>query len=295
MLVYLLALVAALLFAVGTVIQQHAAAEAPPQDVMSIKLLLWLVRRPVWLGGVIVAGAGNAFSAAALGMGGVALVEPLLAVRLLFALPLAAAWRRAAVPRRDWIMSLALVLGLGLFIVAGAPSQVTSAHASGRTWGIALAVVAVISGSSALLGRRTRPARRATLLAAGAGLLFATQDTLISTAVHGLDDPVKLLTSFYPYVTVAAAVIATLFLQSAFELAPLPASFPAQVTAEPLCGIALGVLVLNGFIRLGPGFVLLEVLGLALMVVGIFGLARSPLVTGHGARRGEKQRVGDVV
>lgn len=281
MLVYVLALSAALLFGIGTVVQQHAAAEAPPQDVMSIKLLFWLVRRPVWLAGVVIAGAGNGFSAAALGMGGVALVEPLLAVRLLFALPLAAAWRRCRVPRRDWLMALALVVGLAIFIAAGAPSEGDASRASGQTWAVALAIVTVLSLASAVIGRGARAARRATLLAAGAGLLFATQDTLISTAVHGIGDPLELLQTFYPYVTVVAAVVATLFLQSAFELAPLPASFPAQVTAEPLCGIALGVLVLDGFIRLGPVFVVLEIVGLALMVGGIFGLARSPLVTGH--------------
>ena len=105
---------------------------------------------------------------------------------------------------------------------------------------------------------------------AGAGLLFALQAALTSTAVHQLNHPAALLSSWYPYAVVAVALTATLFVQSAYELAPLPSSFPAQVTAEPLCGIALGVGVLAGTIRLGPLPLAGEVVGLLGMLGGCF-------------------------
>ena len=42
---------AALFLAAGFVIQQHAAAQEPPSERLSFRLLLKLVQRPVWLGG----------------------------------------------------------------------------------------------------------------------------------------------------------------------------------------------------------------------------------------------------
>ena len=92
--VYVLSILAALCFGAGSVVQQRAASEAPPEDVLSWRLLLWLVHRPLWLAGVAFALVGNLFAANALGRGSIALVEPLFVVRLLFALPLAAAWMR---------------------------------------------------------------------------------------------------------------------------------------------------------------------------------------------------------
>lgn len=115
--VYVLSILAALCFGVGSVVQQRAASEAPPQDVLSWRLLLWLAHRPLWLSGVAFALVGNLFAANALGRGSIALVEPLFVVRLLFALPLAAAWMRHSVPRRDWAGALATSLGLAMFVV----------------------------------------------------------------------------------------------------------------------------------------------------------------------------------
>ena len=281
--VYLLALGAALLFGIGNVVQQHAAAEAPPQDVMSFKLLLWLVRRPVWLAGVATAGLGNGLSATALGLGSIALVEPLLGVRLLFALPLAAAWRRCRVP------------GAGLGRCGRHRRRPGAVHRLGEPdENLALRRLAGGLGHrrrsrrGARAGPRAGRApmdvrRQAPMLAAGAGLLFGLQAAVTSVAVDELDRPAALFTSWYPYVIVAAALTATLFLQSAYEMAPLHSSFPAQVTAEPICGIALGVTVLSGSIRVGPAALAGEVAGLLMMVGGLALLGRSKLVARHPA------------
>jgi len=49
-----LALAAALLFAIGTVIQQTVAAQASDEEAMRAGFLLKLARQPVWLGGIAV-------------------------------------------------------------------------------------------------------------------------------------------------------------------------------------------------------------------------------------------------
>lgn len=290
----MLAIGAALLFGVGSVVQQHAAAQAPPQDVMSIKLLLWLVRRRLWLVGVATALVGNLLSADALGRGSIALVEPLLVLRLLFALPLAAAWHRCRVPGRDWLAAGATAAGLAGFVVAGHPSQLTSVHASNGTWTLAGGAVVGLAAVLAIAGRRLDALRRAPMLAAGAGLLFALQAALTSTTVRMIGHPARLLSSWYVYAVLAVALTGTLFVQSAYELAPLQASFPAQVTVEPLAGLLLGVVVLHGSIRVAPISLAGEVAGLLVMIAGVFALATSPLVTGQLSRIRLRQEQGNA-
>ena len=85
MLVYLLVIVAASVVAVGEVVQQRWAAQAPPEHNLSIRLLPWLVRRPRWLAGLVASSVGNLLFATAVGSGNIGLVEAVFVVRLLFA------------------------------------------------------------------------------------------------------------------------------------------------------------------------------------------------------------------
>ena len=74
--VYLLTIISALVVAVGEVLQQRSAAQAPPEHNLSIRLLLWLVRRPRWLAGLLASTAGNGIFVTAVGRGNVALNKP---------------------------------------------------------------------------------------------------------------------------------------------------------------------------------------------------------------------------
>jgi hypothetical protein len=72
-----------------------------------------------------------------------------------------------------------------------------------------------------------------------------------------------------------------LLVQSAFESAPLSSSYPGVVTAQLLCSLALGVLVLRGDLRLDPLTLVVIVLSLAAMVAGIVVITRSSFAAGH--------------
>lgn len=291
--VYVLSIGAALFFGFGSVVQQRSAAEAPPEDMLSFRLLLWLVRQRLWLVGVVLSLVGNLLSASALGRGSVALVEPLFVVRLLFALPLAAAWGKHSVPRRDWAGALLTAAGLAAFVVAGQPSEGRDS-ASWLGWSISAGLVLALSLTLAAWSRRWSPPRMAAGLAVGAGTLFAYQASLTHTAIRlWQDDGLwSMLASWHPYAVAAAALLGTLLLQSAYEAAPLPASFPALVTVEPFVGIALGVGLMGGALRVGWVVVPFEAFGIGLMVYGIWILARSPLVTGEIDRLERRQEEG---
>ncbi|EIV94319.1 DMT family transporter [Frankia sp. QA3] len=291
---YLLGLGAAVCFGVAAVIQQRVAFTAPPGDVLRLRLLLWLVRRPLWDLGVAIGAMGSLLAGAALTHGAVALVEPLQICQLLFALPLAALLARRVVPRRDWMAAAATAAGLALFVFAGDPDVGDSEAATSGGWALTGILVGLIVFGAVWGTRGMAAVRRAPLLAGAAGLLSALQAALVSATGHLLTDDGAgaLAQSWFPWAVAAVAVISALLAQSAYEMAPLPASLPASVSVEPLAGVAIGVGLLGGELRLTPLALAGELLGLIVMTVGVRTLARSPLITGQLSRLAARQAQG---
>ncbi|MGY1708759.1 DMT family transporter [Geodermatophilus sp. SYSU D00758] len=296
MAVYLLAVGAGLLFAVGSVVQQRVASVAPPGKSLRFGLLLWLVRQPAWLVGVGTAVVGNLFSGAALGMGSVAIVQPLLVSRLLFAIPLSAAWARQRITGRDWLGMVATAGGLATFLLVGRPEPSDGEDPAVWQWLVVAGAIGAVTGALVLTARRLAPAREAPMLGAGAGMLFALQSGFTHTAVSRfLDEGLGgLLAEWTTYAVAVTAVLGTLLAQSAYQMAPLAASYPALAAVEPLAAIAIGVGVLGTALAVGVLPVTVFVLALAVMTAGIWLLATSELVTGQRETM-ERRRAEEVV
>ena len=284
--VYALALAAALVVAAGEVVQQRMAVQAPPQDNLSPRLLLWLVRRPRWLAGVGGTFAGDSIFSAAVHAGSVVLVEAVFTIRLVFALVFAALFGRRRVPARDLLGALAVTGGLVGFLLLARPQAGTATPPDGR-WALGGGAVAIVAALLAILGSRLRRTRRALALGLAAGVVFGLQASLMKRAVEVLTHGGvgALLTTWSGYTVVVVALGGMLLVQSAFSAAPLAASYPAVVIGQLVSSMAIGLTVLGGTIRLGP--VSLGAAGGAflLLVGGVLVLSRSPLVTGaaHGA------------
>jgi hypothetical protein len=282
-LVYVTAIGAGLLFGIGSVVQQRVAFDAPPGMSLRPTLLWWLVRQPVWLAGVGTALVGNGLSATALSAGSVALVQPLLVSRLLFALPLSAAWARQHLVLRDWVGLLATALGLATFVAVGRPEEGAARSGSLVAWLLTAAVVAGITVTLVVVARRLQPAIEASVLGAGAGMLFGMQSGLMHTAINHLTDDGLggLLRSPATYAVPVVAITGTLLAQSAYEMAPLHSSYPTLASVEPLAGIGIAVGVLGSTLTADPLLLGTGGVGLLIMTVGIYLLATSPLVAGQ--------------
>lgn len=287
--VYLLTVLAALVVAGGEVVQQRMAAQAPPEDNLSPKLLLWLVRQPRWLAGVACSLVGNLAFAAALSMGSVILIEAVFVARLLFGLVIAAFWGWHRVPGRDLAGGIVVVAGIVAFLVAARP-HTPNAGTVEVNWLLGAGSPVLVALILAGIASRFQGAPRAAMLGAGAGILFGLQAVLIQSAVHTIGDVgfVGLLATWHGYAVVVVALLGMFLVQSAFESAPLPSSYPAVVTAQLMCSLALGVWVLHGHVRTQPPYLAILVPALLAMVFGIALLTRSPLVTGHTGTRKER-------
>ncbi|MGC9665301.1 DMT family transporter [Planosporangium sp. 12N6] len=275
-----MAVFAAALIGIGTAIQQRAAARAPSGTELHWRLLGYLLRQRLWLVGLAVAVTGNIITGVALGLGGVTLVEPLTVTGLLFALPVAAVWSRYRLGSREWAAALAVVVGIVLFLFAGEPRPGNRTDVPLWRWALAAGAIELLTAALVRLARRLRPQQEASVLGLGAGMLFGLQAALTSTAVRRLwrDGPAAVLLSWTPYAVVAVAAIGMLLAQSAYKLAPLSVSYPAAAAAEPLAGIAIGIGVLDGALRVTPLALVAEVAALAVMTAGVCTLAATHLV-----------------
>lgn len=269
------ALLAALLFAVGAVMQQREAAEVPDEDSLGVGLLTRLVRRPVWLAGTAGDTLGYVAQAVALGLGSLVLVQPLLATYLLFALPLGAWWAGRRLRRSDGAWALTLTAGLAVFLVAGNPTEGVDL-APVADWLPTLAIVIPAVAACLVVAHRTRGATRAVALASATGVLYGLVAALTKSSVSLLDDSiVTVTTSWEPYALAVAIALGTFLQQSSYQAGDLAASLPAAAVLEPVVGVAIGLAVLQEEIRAdGLEWALIAVAATA-MIAAAAALARS--------------------
>jgi drug/metabolite transporter (DMT)-like permease len=271
-----ISLVAALLFAIGFVMQQREAAEVPDEDALGIGLITRLIRRPVWLIGTAADGLGYIAQAIALAFGSLVLVQPLLATSLLFALPLGAWWAKRRLRRSDGLWALALTAGLAVFLIAGNPTAgVDSADL--EVWLIAAAVVLPLVGAFILFASRLpKGGARAVLLGTCTGLLYGAAAALTKSVMSYLDDGfVDIITSWELYALIVVATAGTYLQQSAFQAGSLAQSLPAISVVEPVAAVILGMTVLEEELRAdGLEWGLIAV-SAVVMIVATAALARS--------------------
>jgi drug/metabolite transporter (DMT)-like permease len=270
-----LALLAAVLFAVASAVQQRSASDVPDEEARGLRLIRSLFHRPLWWAGTLSDTGGYLAQAAALGLGSLVLVQPLLVTTLLFALPLGARWSGRRLTRWDWTWAVLLAVALAVFVLTGEPTAGVARAGAGRWLPAGVVLGAVAAGCLGTAATR-KGTVRALLLAVTTGLAYGLSAALTKGVVSLLDDgPVAVLTSWETYVLVAALTGGTLLQQSAFQAGDLAASLPAITVVEPVVAVALGLTVLGEQVHAdGAEWALIGVL-VGVMVVATVALARS--------------------
>ncbi|GHE06671.1 DMT family transporter [Streptomyces alanosinicus] len=276
----LLALLAALTNASASVLQRRAAVQEPYEDGpaggagSAVRRLGRLLRRPFWLAGAALLAVSGLLQAGALAVGGLSLVQPLLATELLFTLVVGSVVFRRRPGGGTWLAFAALAAGLALFLLAAAPGA-GRPTAPPRAWllggGGALGAVVLLVA----LARPMRGAPRAALLGLASAVCFATTAALLKEAVGRLGHgPAAMFAHWSPYATAGAGLVAFLLLQSAFGAGSLTASQPALTLGDALTSVVLGWVLFAETVHLGLR-VLPEAVGVALIGAGSVGLARA--------------------
>lgn len=287
---YILATAAAFANALTSTLQRSAAISAPEDSAFKAKLIWHLVRRKVWLAGMLAMIAAFVLQAAALHYGQLTTVQPILVAELIFTLAILFLWFHSPIGLQEWAGGLAIALGLATFLYSadphaghGTPSTVEWLAASGATAAAALLAIALGKGGS--------KARKAAAYGTAAAIIWGFTAALIKTMTGLIPEGWRILFTHWPvYAVVAVGVTGLVVVQSAFQAGPLTASQPALIIVDPIVSIFLGVWLFDDRLAHHAGHIFFEVVGVLIMITGVLVLCRSPLITGNA-----EQDMPDVV
>ena len=272
MTVTILALLSALSFALGSVLQQRGtlqtkAAEGDP------RFLAEIIRKPVWLLGGALQVCGWVLQAAALERGSLAVVQSLCALSLVFALPLGARLTDQHVGRRQIIGAFATLVGIVLFVAVGQPQGGVAQPVAAAWWtaGITITVLMLLLATQA---RRRRGAASAAMFATAAGLGFAFQAAVTKEFMtiigYGL---AEILSSWTTYALIISALAGFALQQSALKTGFLAPAMAASNATTLVVSVILGVTVFGETLSKSQGRLSPALIGLVLAVFGVLLLA----------------------
>ncbi|WP_329530069.1 DMT family transporter [Streptomyces sp. NBC_01450] len=272
------AVLAAVSNATATVLQRRAAQDVPLSEGFHARLLIELLHRPVWLGGMAAVMAAACFQALALVDGALSVVQPIFVLELPFALLIGGLVLRRRVTRHGWIAVGCIAGGLGIALVAAAPSLGTDLPTTGG-WILAMVCcVGVMAAAVAVALRRPAGRARAACFGAAAAIGYALTAALIKDATHAWQTggATGFFLAWQTYAFAAAGVCALFLLQNAVQSGPLVASQPALTLGDALVSLALGVTLYGEEVRTG-WWLIPETVGVLLILYGAILLARIPL------------------
>lgn len=282
-LVVLLSLAAAFLFALAAYVQQRAGrryAERARHGLPGAASLTWrLLRNRVWLFGWVANLGGWVTQAAALRLGSVAAVQPLLSTQLLFALPMASYGSRRWPRVRDWVAGLSVCAGIGVLLAGGGAAPLEGSADRSRI-GFASAAAAVAMIVLVRTSRGRRPRVTSVLTGCAAGICFAMSAVYLKlTADSLLDRGVgATATDWCGYALALSTGLGLVLGQASYASGPLPWALAASNVVNPMVSYVVGVMAFHAPPPTDPGTLAELAAAGALLLAGALGLAFSPSV-----------------
>ncbi len=266
----LVALAAAVSFGWSTAAMHHDASKAPAGG--PVALLRHVVGQWRWLTGMAASLLGLVLHGVALSIGSLAVVQPLVVTGLVFSFVFRAALDRRWPSRYVFGWACFTAVGLGSFLLA-ARSTTGSAAPSGGAAAAVLAMGTITAVTCWVTASRVRAAPAGLLLGLGAGVNFGLTAGALkaTTAAHSVSEA---LTSWPLYVLIVLGVSGFLANQLAYRRAPLASSLPILNVANPLVALTFGVVAFHEVTARGPLRLTVEAVSLAVVLAGVFFLAR---------------------
>lgn len=264
-------------FGVAAALQHLATMHVPVRPALRLSLIAELIREPVWTASLVLNLFGSSMQIFALANGPLALVEPILVTGLLFA-TIARSLLVRRLPRPFVVVGGTLTCaGLATFLVlAHPPAGSTQIVGVTTVLPYALGLAALLLVCLYVASRHPgQPRALALALACGVFYGCAAGSAKVATGLVEANGIPALLTSWPLYALAVLGPLGFLLNQNAFQASPVLAPALAVITVtDPLVSIGVGVLWLNETLRGGTLVVIGQIAGLAVMVVGVWLLAR---------------------
>lgn len=270
----LVAVLAAALYGIAVGLQALEARRVPVEHTLRVSLVRRLFRRPLWLLGAGVGAIGWALQAVALSFAPLTLVEPALALSLVFLLVIGARALREQVGPRELAGTLAIaggVAGIGI----GAPHH-SSTHVNGLVLLIALASLGTVVAAPYLVseGRSS-----GVLIATSAGVAYGAVGLCTKFAAD--DRAASAWRALFTWLVVlgAIAAVGVLSEMSALQLRPATQVAPIVFGLNVAVPVALAPVLARESWELSIVAQARLALSLAAVVAGAVALSRSSAVS----------------
>ncbi|WP_299531954.1 DMT family transporter [uncultured Streptomyces sp.] len=273
----LLSLVSAVAYAAGAIIQERVAAGGDGRSYAPL-------RNAAWWAAVALNGVGALLHVVALAYGPLSLVQPLGALTIVFALPMAALFVGRRAGRTAWRGAVTATVGLAglLALTDGAGSHALGAGErtllAAVTGGAVVALFLVAQG----FGTR-RPMTRSLVLATAAGMAFGMASVFTKTVAVQWSSGA--LTAGLPTLLLIGAFAAAglLLSQASYRGAGLTAPLATVTVVNPVVAAVVGLTLFGESFRFGvPGALSALAAGL-LAAGGLVLLTRERLVAERAA------------
>jgi len=240
----LLSLVSAVAYAAGAIVQEQVALSSPDEQYAPL-------RRPGWWAAVALNGLGGVLHVVALAYGPLSLVQPLGALTIVFALPMAALFVGRRAGATAWRGAIMATVGLaGLLSLVGA-SDAQSLDTTQRVLVAVVTACAVVTLMIAGRAAHRHPAVRSILLATASGIAFGMSSVFTKTVAVDWTGGVS--AADVPSLAVIGVLATTgmMLSQAAYRGAGLAAPLATLTVVNPVVAAAVGITMFGETFRYG--------------------------------------------
>ncbi|MFD5794118.1 DMT family transporter [Streptomyces diastatochromogenes] len=238
----LLSFVSAVAYAGAAIVQEQVAVSCPDGSYLPL-------RRAGWWAGLALNGLGGVLHVVALAYGPLSLVQPLGALTIVFALPMAALFVGRRAGATAWRGAIMATVGLaGLLSLVGS----SDAHSLDAAQRVAVALVtggAVVALMIAGRAVHRHPAVRSVLLATGSGIAFGMSSVFTKTVAVDWDSGISL--GDLPSLAVIGvfATAGVLLSQASYRGGGLAAPLATLTVVNPVLAAAVGIMMFGETFR----------------------------------------------
>jgi drug/metabolite transporter (DMT)-like permease len=282
------ALIGSVFLALGAQFQHRGVnkvdAATAPEDKAGLNLgqLLSLLRRPSWVIGTVMLGLAIVLQLFSLYLAPLTVVQPLGAVALVITAVVNARVSKTPLDRAS-IRAIALCVGgVGLFVTIAA-FNTESPPIQDRQLVIVIIILAVVLAIAALVFGLFRKRFTTIFYIVAAGVLFGFVATLAKVVIdrvhtlfrfHSQLQPGDWLTIVCLLGLVAAALLGSYFVQTAYSSGPPDLVVAGLTVIDPLVGVTIGIVVLGEASGAPLWTAFAFVVAGAIAIYGVFQLAK---------------------
>jgi len=239
-----LSLVSAVAYAGGAIVQEQVAVSSPEQQFAPL-------RRPSWWAAVALNGLGGLLHVVALAFGPLSLVQPLGALTIVFALPMAALFVARKAGATAWRGAIMATVGLaGLLSLVGA-SDAQSLDTAQRVAVATVTGLAVVALMIAGRAAHRHPAVRSILLATASGIAFGMSSVFTKTVAVDWTGGVSVADVPSLAVIAVLATAGMLLSQASYRGAGLAAPLAMLTVVNPVVAAVVGITMFGETFRYG--------------------------------------------